>query len=173
MNGAETVLALDHPVGQIPPTAPQGLVDILWPQPTGLVEHIEQALTLHREHGLWWLVGALLLALFALILYRFWRDRRGIILRWRLSRLMHMVTRNQPNTVPAERIATTSMWVLARYFRMTPAVQRAELPPEWRPLVHTLDLHRFGPTPISSDALLDILQAMRAQTLHRRAETPC
>ena len=174
MNPSATPLALSHPAGQIPPTAPQGLVDILWPEPSSIGEHIEQALTLHaREHGLWWLAGILLLGLFALLLYRIWRDRRGIILRWRLSRLLHLVTRNQPKRVPAERIATALMWALARYFGMAPAVQRADLPPEWRPLIHSLDTLRFGPTPLNADDLHDVLLAMQAQTRHNPAEAPC
>lgn len=170
MSLSEPPLALSHPAGQMPPTAPQGLVDILWPEPSSLGEHIEQALTLHaREHGLWWLAGILLLGLFALVLYRIWRDRRGIILRWRLGRLLHLVARNQPKRVPAERIATALMWALARYFGMAPAIQRADLPPEWRPLIHTLDILRFGPTPLNADALHDVLQAMRAQARHSPA----
>lgn len=158
---------LEHPVGQTPPTAPQGLVDILWPQPASIGEQVGGILAHHAQsQGIWWLFALGLLGTTGLLLVRLWRDRRGILLRWRLNRLNHLLDRSAARPPHTERIASALMWALARYFDMTPAVQRAALPDDWRPLIHTLDSLRFGPTPLRADDLRDILQAMRTQIRH-------
>lgn len=165
---------LEHPAGQIPATAPQGLVDILWPAPASMAQHIGEILTQHGT-GLWpWALIMPVLILLALPLsYRFWRDRRGIILRWRLGRLLQLMNRPTAAAYTPDQLSMAAMWALARYFGMRPALQRPLLPAHWQPLMRQFDALRFGPNPASPEDLQTLLRAMQAKSRQSPAETSC
>lgn len=165
---------LEHPAGQIPPTAPKGLVDILWPEPVSMAQHVGEILTQHgRTQGLWWLAALVLLGMASVLLFRLWRDRRGIVLRWRLTRLLNLLTRPQHATYSTEQLSAAAMWALAQHFGMRPAVQRADLPEAWQPLVRRLDALRFSPAPVGTAALQDVLRAMQTLSRHACPEASC
>ncbi|ANJ67411.1 hypothetical protein A9404_08475 [Halothiobacillus diazotrophicus] len=165
---------LQHPPGQIPSTAPQGLVDILWPEPASITQHLGAILTQQgRDHGVWWLAASVLLILAGLLVFRVWQDRHGIILRWRLQRLRRLLDRPQANRYTPAQLSAAAMWALARYFGMRPALQRPLLPTHWQPLVRQLDALRFGPDSADGAALQGLLCTMQTLSRLRRPEASC